>query len=32
MSKKKINAGKVEMKLVKMDDVKFNDDLFIPIK
>jgi DNA repair protein RadA/Sms len=29
MSKKKI---KVEMKLVKMDDVKFNDDLFIPIK
>ena len=29
MSKKKIN---VEMKLVKMDDVKFNDDLFIPIK
>ena len=29
MSKKEI---KVEMKLVKMDDVKFNDDLFIPIK
>jgi len=29
MSKKKIN---VEMKLVKMDNVKFNDDLFIPIK
>ena len=32
MSKKKINAGKVEMKLVKMDNVKFNDDLFVPIK
>ena len=29
MSKKVKN---VEMKLVKMDDVKFNDDLFIPIK
>ena len=29
MSKKEI---KVEMKLVKIDDVKFNDDLFIPIK
>ena len=29
MSKKKVN---VEMKLVKMDNVKFNDDLFIPIK
>ena len=29
MSKKEI---KVEMKLVKMDNVKFNDDLFIPIK
>ena len=23
---------KVEMKLVKMQDIKFNDDLFIPIK
>ena len=22
----------VEMKLVKMQDIKFNDDLFIPIK
>ena len=29
MSKKVKN---VEMKLVRMDDVKFNDDLFIPIK
>ena len=29
MSKKEI---KVEMKLVKMDDIKFNDDLFVPIK
>ena len=29
MSKKVKN---VEMKLVKMDDVKFNDDLFVPIK
>ena len=29
MSKKVKN---VEMKLVKMDDIKFNDDLFIPIK
>jgi DNA repair protein RadA/Sms len=29
MSKKE---NKVEMKLVKMDNVKFNDDLFIPIK
>ena len=29
MSKKKVN---VKMKLVKMDNVKFNDDLFIPIK
>ena len=34
-SKKKaqVNANfKVEMKLVKMQDVKFNDDLFVPIK
>ena len=29
MSKKE---NKVEMKLVKMDNIKFNDDLFIPIK
>tara|TARA_R110000824_G_scaffold4258_1_gene20237 strand:+ start:250 stop:1005 length:756 start_codon:yes stop_codon:yes gene_type:complete len=29
MSKKEI---KVEMKLVKMDNIKFNDDLFVPIK
>ena len=28
----KNSVKKVEMKLVKMDDVKFNDDLFIPIK
>ena len=29
MKNKKQN---IKMKLVKMDDIKFNDDLFIPIK
>ena len=30
---KQINSNfKVELNLVKMKDVKFNDDLFIPIK
>jgi len=28
----KNSVKKVEMKLVKMDNIKFNDDLFIPIK